>query len=218
MARFSQQAKAKHLTNETTKTTIKMKKLLLLPLFILGAMSVSKAQAPVTSGMENKNGPVMTFEEMEFNFGTIKQGDIVTHEFKFKNTGKEPLIINEAHGSCGCTVPEYPKEPIKPNGSGIIKVTFNSAGKMGAQDKTVTLTYDTDKTIVLHLKGTVDAPAVQQAPANPQNAPAPSPAPAGTKTAPAPAPAPAGTKPTPAPAPAPTTAKPTVPADKPKEN
>src|SRR5665213_4217009 len=142
-----------------------MKKSFLLPLFIFGAMTVSKAQAPVTSGVENKNGPVMTFEVMEYDFGTIKQGDKVERDFKFKNTGKEPLIINEAHGSCGCTVPEYPKEPIKPNGSGVIHVTFNSAGKMGAQDKTVTITYDTDKTIVLHLKGTVEAPAVTTPPA-----------------------------------------------------
>jgi hypothetical protein len=136
-----------------------MKKLLLLPLFFLGSIAVSKAQAPVTSGMETKNGPVMTFEVLEYNYGTIKQGESVTHEFKFKNTGREPLIINNAVGSCGCTVPDYPKEPIKPNGTGTIKVTFNSAGKMGAQDKTVTLTYDTDKTIVLHIKGNVEAAA-----------------------------------------------------------
>jgi hypothetical protein len=221
MARFSQLSKPETLNQRNTKTTIKMKKLLLLPLFILGAMSVSKAQAPVTSGMENKNGPVMTFEEMEFNFGTIKQGDIVTHEFKFKNTGKEPLVISEAHGSCGCTVPEYPKEPIKPNGSGVIKVTFNSAGKMGQQDKTVTLTYGDAQQIVIHLKGTVETPAVQ---APTPNTPAPTPAPAGSggKATPAPtAAAPAGTKPAPAPAPAPTGAKPTpAPAaqstDKPK--
>jgi hypothetical protein len=160
-----------------------MKKLLLLPLFFIGAMTVAKAQtgAPVTSGMENKNGPVMTMDVLEYNFGTIKQGDIVTREYKFKNTGKEPLIINNAVGSCGCTVPDYPKEPIKPNGTGVIKVTFNSAGKMGQQDKTVTLTYDTDKTIVLHLKGTVEAPTPVPAPqtptATPQNGSSPSPAP-----------------------------------------
>lgn len=144
-----------------------MKKLLLLPLFFLGSMTVSKAQAPVTSGMETKNGPVMTFEVLEYNFGTIKQGEVVTREYKFKNTGKEPLIINNAVGSCGCTVPDYPKEPIKPNGTGIIKVTFNSAGKLNQQDKTVTLTYDTDKTIVLHLKGMVEAPAATPAPQTP---------------------------------------------------
>jgi hypothetical protein len=167
-----------------------MKKLLLLPLFFVAAMTTSKAQAPVTSGMETKNGPVMTFEVLEYNFGTIKQGESATYEFKFKNTGREPLIINEAHGSCGCTVPDYPKEPIKPNGQGTIKVTFNSTGKMGVQDKTVTVTYDTDKTVILHMKGTVEA---AQAPAGGAQAPAggaakPQPAPAaGAATKPAPA-------------------------------
>ena len=150
-----------------------MKKFFLLPLFLVGAAQFANAQtattttagstAGTTSGMQTTNGPVMTFTVMEYNFGNIKQGDVVHHDFYFKNTGKEPLIINNAQGSCGCTVPAWPHEPIKPNGSDTIKVTFNSAGKMGPQDKTVTITYDTDKTIVLHLKGTVDAPA-QQAP------------------------------------------------------
>lgn len=159
-----------------------MKKMLLLPLFIIGSLTAAKAQtAPVTSGIETKNGPVMSFDVLEYTFGTIKQGDIVTHEFKFKNTGKEPLIINTAQGSCGCTVPDYPKDPIKPNGTGVIKVTFNSAGKMGAQDKTVTLTYDTDKQIVLHIKGTVEAPAATPAPQTPTTAPTTG----GTTTAPA---------------------------------
>ncbi len=168
-----------------------MKKLILLPLFLIAAITVAKAQAPVTSGMETKNGPVMTFDVLEYTFETIKQGDIVTREYKFKNTGKEPLIINNAVGSCGCTVPDYPKEPIKPNGTGVIKVTFNSAGKMGQQDKTVTLTYDTDKTIVLHLKGNVEAPAAAPAPQTPaQTAPANN----GGTTTPAPAPKTSGTK------------------------
>ncbi len=201
-----------------------MKKLLLLPLLCLGFITVSKAQAPVTSGMESKNGPVMTFDVLEYNYGTIKQGESVTYEFKFKNTGREPLIINNAVGSCGCTVPDYPKEPIKPNGSGIIKVTFNSAGKMGMQDKTVTLTYDTDKTIVLHIKGNVEAAA---APKDGQTAPqggASTPAPKSTTT-PATTTAPKGTN-GPATAPktattapastAPRTTAPTTPAEKPK--
>ncbi|HEU4717060.1 MAG TPA: DUF1573 domain-containing protein [Bacteroidia bacterium] len=151
-----------------------MKKLLLIPIFLVGVATLAKAQAPTTSGgQDNKDGPVMTFDVTEYNFGTIKQGDIVTYEFKFKNTGKEPLIINNAVGSCGCTVPEWPKEPIRANGSGVIKVTFNSAGKLGQQDKTVTLTYDTDKQIQLHLKGTVEAPAATPAPgANTPAAPA----------------------------------------------
>jgi hypothetical protein len=186
-----------------------MKKLLLLPVFALTVL-VANAQAPTTSGVERQNGPVMKFDEMEYNFGTIKQGESVTHEFRFKNTGKEPLLINNAVGSCGCTVPDYPKEPIKPNTSGVIKVTFNSAGKSGPQDKTVTITYDTDKTIVLHMKGTVEVPAATPA----QTAPAPAPAtdkkeaPVVTPKSSTPAPAPKATAPapkvvaTPAPAPA----------------
>lgn len=172
-----------------------MKKFLLLPLFAMSVLTVQSvnvcAQAPTTSGVERPNGPVMKFDELEFNFGTIKQGESVTHEFKFKNSGKEPLLINTAVGSCGCTVPEYPKEPIKPNGSGVIKVTFNSTGKSGPQDKTVTITYDTDKTIVLHMKGTVEVPAPAPAPAAPTQAPAPAQPKGAVSPAPAPAPAPA---------------------------
>jgi hypothetical protein len=147
-----------------------MKKLFLLPLFLVGSMSIAMAQvptsttgAPSTSGMSRENGPVMTFNDLEYNFGTVKQGEVVTHEFRFKNTGKEPLIINNAVGSCGCTVPDWPKEPIRPGGEGVIKVTFNSAGKSNIQDKMVTITYDTDKTVVLHMKGTVEVPAAAPA-------------------------------------------------------
>lgn len=169
-----------------------MKKLLLLPIF---ALSVLTASAQASSGPARPNGPVMQFDELEFNFGTIKQGESVTHEFKFKNSGKEPLIINTAVGSCGCTVPEYPKEPIKPNGSSVIKVTFNSTGKSGPQDKLVTITYDTDKQVVLHMKGTVDVAAPAPAPTAPQQAPATptqaKPAPKTATATPAEAPAPA---------------------------
>lgn len=190
-----------------------MKKLFLLPLFALSVITAS-AQAPTVSGGTERPGPTMKFEELDHNFGTIKQGESVTYIFKFKNDGKEPLIINTAVGSCGCTVPEYPKEPIRPNGAGEIKVTFNSTGKSGPQDKTITITYDTDKTVVLHMRGTVEVPAPTPAPATPAQAPAPaptakpaaSPAPAPTaqpKVIATPAPAPAATKDVqPAPAPA----------------
>lgn len=96
------------------------------------------------------------FDEEVFDFGTIKQGDEVHHDFKFTNVGKEPLVINEAHGSCGCTVPDWPKQPIKKGEAAVIKVTFNSTGKMGTQDKTVTITSNAKSgSKVLHLKGNV---------------------------------------------------------------
>ncbi|TND05055.1 MAG: hypothetical protein FD123_3675 [Bacteroidetes bacterium] len=142
-----------------------MKKLLLLPVMLLGAFTAATAQGPVTTPtVDNPNAPEMKFEVLDHNFGTIKQGDAATYEFKFKNSGKEPLIITSASGSCGCTVPDWPKDPIRPGGSGTIKVTFNSAGKMGAQDKTVTLISNAKEgTLVLHMKGTVEAKPVDPA-------------------------------------------------------
>jgi hypothetical protein len=81
------------------------------------------------------NGPVLTLEKSSFDFGDIYQGDKVEHIFKFTNTGNEPLIITNVQISCGCTQPEWPKNPIMPGGKGEIKVGFNSAGKMGHQSK-----------------------------------------------------------------------------------
>lgn len=111
----------------------------------------------------------MVFKAEEYNYGTIKQGESVTHEFTFVNNGKDDLIITNAQGSCGCTVPQYPKEPVKTGESGTIKVTFNSAGKMGMQDKTVTITSNAKNSPrILHIKGTVEAaPAQPTEPANP---------------------------------------------------
>ena len=98
------------------------------------------------------------FEEMSYDWGKIKEGDKMTHIFKFKNTGNEDLIISDARGSCGCTVPEWPKEPIKAGKGGEIKVVFDSDHKAGPQSKTVTITANTDpSSIVLMIKGIVDA-------------------------------------------------------------
>src|SRR6185369_6066897 len=105
------------------------------------------------------------FEVDEYNFGTIKQGDKVSYDFNFVNNGKEPLVITEAHGSCGCTVPTWPKEPVAKGAKGVIHVEFNSAGKQGMQDKTVTLTSNAKGgSKVLHLKGNVEMQP--RAPAN----------------------------------------------------
>lgn len=84
------------------------------------------------------------FEEKEYNFGTIAQGEKAEHEFKFKNTGKSDLIISDVNASCGCTVPEYPKEPIKPGEEGKIKVVFNSKGREGKQNKIITVVTNTN--------------------------------------------------------------------------
>ena len=83
------------------------------------------------------------FDKEFHDFGTIKEGEIVVTEFIVKNVGDSDLLIHEAKGSCGCTVPKPPKEPIKPGASAPIKVSFDSKGKPGSQEKTVTLTTNT---------------------------------------------------------------------------
>ena len=75
-----------------------------------------------------------------YNFGKIIEGDKVEYNFRFRNTGKNPLIITAATASCGCTVPEKPDEPIKPGETGFLKVVFNSKGKMGDIHKEVDVT------------------------------------------------------------------------------
>ncbi len=93
---------------------------------------------------KNTDFPVMTFAETEHDFGTINEGDVVEHKFSFTNTGKAPLVIVSAKGSCGCTVPEWPKEPIAPGATGEMLVKFNSNGKPNQQTKQVTITANTE--------------------------------------------------------------------------
>ncbi len=101
----------------------------------------------------------MTFTEMEHDFGTIKQGEKVMHVFTFKNTGEHDLKIARAMGSCGCTVPEFPKEPIAPGKTGKMKVSFNSKGKSGPQHKTVTVYANVpNEVVVLNITAKVLAP------------------------------------------------------------
>lgn len=87
--------------------------------------------------------PVMKFEITEHDFGVINEGDKVETIFKFKNEGDSELLLINAEASCGCTVPEYPKTPIKPGETAELKVSFDSNGKPGQQQKTVTITTNT---------------------------------------------------------------------------
>jgi hypothetical protein len=104
---------------------------------VLTTDAVSNTQS--ASGKTNAGIADIKFEEEEFDFGKITQGEKVSHAFIFKNTGNKNLIISGASGSCGCTVPEWPKEPIKAGESGKINVVFNSEGKSGLQEKIVTI-------------------------------------------------------------------------------
>lgn len=103
--------------------------------------------------------PQITFEQEVFSFGQITQGEKVEYSFRFMNTGKSDLIITSARGSCGCTVPSWPKEPIAPGASGTVDVVFNSNGKQGQQHKKITLvTNCMPNTTVIALKGEVLIP------------------------------------------------------------
>jgi hypothetical protein len=82
-------------------------------------------------------GPVMTFTEPKHNFGFMRQGEVVSHEYEFTNTGDGPLIINECVVACECTKVEFPKEPIAPNAKGKIKVTFESKSAIDRQERDV---------------------------------------------------------------------------------
>jgi len=101
----------------------------------------------------------MTFENPEFDFGTVNQTEIVHYDFVFTNTGDEPLIITNAKGSCGCTVPYWPKNPIAPGESGVIEIAFDTKGKKSKQSKRITITANTDPAqSFLSVRGTVETP------------------------------------------------------------
>jgi hypothetical protein len=105
---------------------------------------VPKNENIASSSVSNAEVAAIKFKEDNFDFGTIKQGQKVKHTFEFTNTGKTPLIIQNASASCGCTIPDWPHDPIQPGESSKIDVEFNSAGKKGSITKTVSITANTD--------------------------------------------------------------------------
>ena len=131
-----------------------MKKILfILALAFVGAFAVS---AQTTSG------PVMTFDVTTVDYGTIDKGAEPLRKFKFTNTGNEPLIIKAAKGSCGCTVPKYPQEPIMPGESNYIEVRYDTQ-RTGMFTKTVTInTNEANDTHTLTIKGEVKAAPTQE--------------------------------------------------------
>ena len=118
-----------------------MKKTLLLALSLTAAAYTAQAQAtkPATASAGPVAGPAITFEEVKYDFGSVTQGGTVDHTFKFKNTGNAPLVISNIGVSCGCTTPEWTKAPVMPGKTGSITAHFNSTGKMGMQNKVLTI-------------------------------------------------------------------------------
>lgn len=117
------------------------------------------ATASPNAESDAKAIPEFTFESDNHEFGEINQGDKVTFAFKFRNTGKAPLVISSASASCGCTVPEFTKTPVEPGEEGVINVTFDSTGKSGMVSKTVTLIANTiPNTKVLTISADIKVP------------------------------------------------------------
>ena len=153
-----------------------MKKTLLLALSLTAAAYSAQAQTAAPAALGPVAGPAITFEESKFDFGSVAQGSTVTHVFKFKNTGKTPLIVNNIGVSCGCTTPEWTKAPVAPGKTGTITAHFNTTGKFGMQNKVLTIESNaTAGTATVALVGEVKeasatastAPATPAAPAAP---------------------------------------------------
>ena len=131
---------------------------------INSSASVETTQASSSKSSSDSDGPVMTFNKTTHDFGTINEGDKVTTEFSFTNTGSADLIIVDARGSCGCTVPKYPKNTaIKPGQSETITVSFDSSNKPGMQQKSVTLSANTSSgREMLRIKANVTPDPIKQ--------------------------------------------------------
>jgi len=141
-----------------------MKKILVIALsftLILGIFSCrKKGETPLGAKLDAelmKDTTTIAFlDSTTFPFDTIMQDDKVQTTFRMVNTGMKNLLIARAFGSCGCTVPEYPKDPVKPGDTATIAVTFNSAGKQGEQNKNVTIVCNTvTRNEMVYLKGFV---------------------------------------------------------------
>ncbi|MBY0434171.1 MAG: DUF1573 domain-containing protein [Cyclobacteriaceae bacterium] len=133
-----------------------MKKLLILTAFALFAKAgIAQQVTAAAPAVAKADAAIASFDNQNFDFGKIKQGTPATHEFKFTNTGKVPMVITNVQASCGCTTPDWSKEPILPGGSGFVKATYNAAG-IGAFDKSVTVTANVEASvIVLRIHGEV---------------------------------------------------------------
>ncbi len=145
-----------------------MKKIFLAFVIAIGFANAGCSQTPTQSASQAD----ISFANSTHDFGAIPQGIPVTYVFSFKNTGKEPLVLTSVTPSCGCTTPEWPKEPVKPGTTATIKATFNAAS-VGAFNKAITVVSNAKTpSVVLTFKGEVKAAATTQstAPAPAQSA------------------------------------------------
>jgi len=137
-----------------------MKKIILLSAFAMFGIFNISAQTSVTGSPTessiNGNSAIITFDKLVHDYGSITKGADGNCEFTFTNTGKEPLILSNVSTTCGCTVPEWPKEPILPGKTGTIKVNYTKTNIIGNISKQVTVISNANNgNIVLSLKGVV---------------------------------------------------------------
>jgi len=134
-----------------------MKKMIISFIFLVFAWTAI-AQEEIKTNQDTKDIPEIYFENTSYNFGTIDYNGNGTCEFKFKNTGEEPLLLTNVKASCGCTTPTWPKEPIKKNKKGTIVVKYNTK-IIGSFTKTIRV-YSNAKTspVTLKITGTVSKP------------------------------------------------------------
>lgn len=131
-----------------------MKQLLIAAVLVMGLGVVT------TQAQDGKNAPKFEFKSLSHDFGTIPEGPEATHNFEFKNTGKEPLIIQNVTASCGCTSPDWPKQPILPGKTGNIKVVYSTDHRVGPFTKQIYIlsnaaSEDGKERFELEIKGTV---------------------------------------------------------------
>lgn len=136
-----------------------MRKLLAIAvLMIFGLVSFAQAQKtdPKKKDAPKKEGPAISFEKDTHDFGKLEEGNVPKYQFKFTNTGTQPLVITNVRPSCGCTTPNWSKEPVMPGQSGYIEAAYNSKGRPGSFTKSITVSTNIpDQTYVLFIKGEV---------------------------------------------------------------
>jgi len=150
-----------------------MKKLILTSSVVLFTLFTVNAQTTTTAPTQtpdNPNAAEITFDNLVHDYGTLQKGADGKCEFKFTNTGKEPLILSDVKTSCGCTVPSWPKEPILPGKSGIINVNYTKTNVVGTISKQITVFSNAKNgNVVLSIKGSVVDTTTPTTPEKPSN-------------------------------------------------
>ncbi len=125
-----------------------------------GKLSPDLVTSPKSASQTSEKQAVITFDKKEHDFGSLLQGEVVTYSFHFTNTGNAPLLISSVNSSCGCTVGDYPREPIAPGKGGSIKATYDSKSHYGMQNRTLTVMSNTmPAKNILHIKAKVMTPS-----------------------------------------------------------